>query len=340
MERDTSIFYKMTDQNENSTTELLCNLFRIKYFRDICLDFFGIEKEFIDEIKLEHISSQYSTDDSGMPDIVINTDKFICYIENKILINTDLQENQKISYPENLLTLGESHGKHIGYIFLIPNGYAHENEIDEIKSKYKDFTNKEFIRKYYWPDFLSFLYNKELHIESPIIKEGLNYFDELVQGDKPLDTVLNPREVVMLYNPEKINDVLNLMVKIRETIKSSLKIVADKMGNDYSWGGEQNDQWGQGGKFNYKNRLSIFVGITPYLYGEEEGIFFYSVALFKKHLVENYKIDDSEFKHCLDDEWVHIAIDKDLFVEDEKEKLLADEIMKILKNVFEKNYKG
>jgi len=334
MERSSSIFYKMTAQNENSTTELLCNLFRIKYFRDICLDYFGIERKFIDEIALEKISSQNSTDDSGQPDIVIKTDNIIYYIENKILLDTGLQEKQKNNYAENLLKFRNTQGKHIGYIFLIPKGYVHEKEIDEIINKYN------FTRKYYWQDFLSFLYNKELHIESPIIKEGLNYFDELVQGDKPLDTVLNPREVVMLYNPEKINDVLNLMVKIRETIKSSLKIVVDKIGNDYSWGGEQNDQWGQGGKLNYKNRLSIFVGITPYLYGEEEGIFFYSVALLKKYLVENYKIDDSEFKHCEDDEWVCIAIDKDLFVEDEKEKLLADEIIKILKNVFEKNYKG
>jgi len=326
----------MTNQNENSTTELLCNLFRIKYFRDICLDFFGIEKEFIDKILLEHISTQYSTDDSGIPDIVIKTEKMKCYIENKILINTGLQENQKINYPKNLLEFkGKSQEKHISYIFLIPNSYAHENEIDEIINEYKDFT-----KKYYWQDFLSYLYNKELNIESPIIKEGLNYFSELVQGVIQHYPVLNPREVVIMYNPKTIYEVLIFMEKIRKTIKGSLEIVIDKIGKEnYSLGDEKETRWGQGYTINYKNRNNIiFVGISPALYDQENGIFVYSVAIEKKYLKENIKID--EFKHYSDDEgWVYIPIDKNLFVEDDKEKIIADEIKKILENVFEKNYK-
>jgi hypothetical protein len=333
MDRETSIFYKMTSQNENSTTELLCNLFRIKYFRDICLEYFCIENKFIDEISLENISSQNSTDDSGKPDIVIDTDKFRCYIENKILQNTDLQENQKSNYPENLLKFRETQGKHICYIFLIPKNYEHENEVDEIINKYKDFT-----RKYYWHEFLSHLYNKELDVESPIIKEGLNYFSELVPTDEPEDTVLNPREVVIMYNPKTINDVLNFVEKIRGTIRNSLEIVKNKMGNNYCLGKEQNNQWGQGYSFKYKNKESIWVGITPTLYEVENGIFVYSVALLEKYLKENIKIDDNEFKHYSDDGYVFIAIDRDLFVEDDKEKILADEIIKILKNVFIKNY--
>ena len=333
MDRKKSIFYKITNENENSTTELLCNLFRIRYFRDICLEFFELEKKFINEINFENISTQNSIDVSGKPDIVINTDKIRCYIENKILKDTGLQENQKFNYPENLLNFRETQGKHIDYIFLIPKGYAHENEIDEIINKYKDFT-----RRYYWHDFLSYLYNKELHIESPIIKEGLNYFSELVQEDEPIDTVLNPREVVIMYNPRTINDVLILMQKIREIIKNSLVLVADKIGKDYSWGGEQKEKWAQGYTFNYKNKLGFFVGITPYLYDEENETF-YSVALYRNQLKECIKIDDHEFKHYLDDDWLYIAIDRNLFVEDDKEKKIANEIIKILNNVFIKNLK-
>lgn len=335
MDRETSIFYRMTDQNENSTTELLCNLFRFKYFRDICLEYWGIEKDFIDEITLENISSQNSTDNSGMPDIVINTDKLICYVENKIKQNTGLQENQKINYPKNLLKFRETLGKNIRYIFLIPKDYAHEKEISEIINNYKDFT-----KKIYWHDFLFHLYNKELDVESPIIKEGLNYFSELVPVDEQIDTNLNPREVVIMYNPKTINDVLNFLEKIRKIIKGSLEIVADEMGkDDYCLGGLQNDIWGQGYKFKYKNKESIWVGITPGYYENED--FVYSVTLLKKHLKENYKIDSNEFKYDsdADDEWIYIAINKDLFVEDDKEKKLANEIIKILKNVFIENYK-
>jgi len=326
----------MTKEHENSTTELLCNLFRIKYFRDICLELFGIEKKFIDDITLENISTQYHTDNSGIPDIVIRTDNFLCFIENKIKIDTPLQENQKKEYPKNLLEFkGNNPEKHIHYIFLIPKDYKHEDKII-INEDYKKFT-----KIYYWQEFLSDLKSKELDIYSPIIKEGLTYFKELLQEVEPPDTVLTAREVLIMDNPRKIFDLLNLLVKIRETIKDSLKIVADKMGKDYSLVKECYDQWAQGWTFNYKNNYipSIFVGITPNLYDNENGVF-YSVALVKKHMKENIVIDENKFKHFKDDEWVYIAIDKDLFVEDNKEKILADKIIDILENIFEKYYKG
>jgi hypothetical protein len=319
----------MTYQNENSTTELLCNLFRTKYFRDICLEYFGIKKEFLEEILLENISSQYTTNSSGRPDIVIETDNLLYIIENKIKRDADLQETQKYNYPEFLLKFEKT----IGYIFLIPKKYEHESEIDEIIKKYT------FARKYYWDDFLSYLYNKELHIESPIIDEGLNYFSKTVSTDETIDTDLNSREVVIMYNPKTISETLKLVEKVRKIVKKSLELIVKKIGADYSFGTEQKDQWGQGWYLNYKTKKdSIFVGLNPSLYEMENSIFVFSIALSKKHLKEDIKIDDKAFRYYSDDEWLYIAIERDLLVEENKENLLADEILKIINNIYAKNY--
>jgi hypothetical protein len=331
MERATSIFYKMTRRDENSVTELLCNLFRIKYFRDICLEFLGIDKKFLDEISLENIKTQFKTDKSGIPDMVIETANLQYIIENKIQPSVDLQENQKENYTDFLLKFQKIQGKHIGYIFLIPEDYGYEDEIEEIKQKHT------FVQKYYWQDFLKYLYNKELDKDSPIIKEGLQYFSEFIQKDET-DLALNIREVAIMYDPKTIYGVLGLVEKVRGIVENSLEKVVKKMGDNYSEGSGQNDQNGQGWELMYKKRGAIFVGINPSLCDEQNGDFVFSIALLKKHLKENTIIDSNKFKHFSDDEYIYICIDRKLFIEDDKEQLLADEIINILKNVYEKNY--
>jgi hypothetical protein len=331
MERSTSIFYKMTPQNENSVTELLCNLFRIKYFRDICLEFFGIEKIFFDEILLKNIKTQFKTDKSGIPDMVIETANLKYIIENKIQPDADLQENQKENYTNFLLKFKKTQRKHIGYIFLIPKNYRYEDEMEEVRQKHT------FVQKCYWQDFLKYLYNKELDKESPIIKEGLQYFSEFIQKDE-VDLTLNAREVTIMYDPKTIYGVLDLVEKVRGIVENSLNNVVKKMGDNYSVGSRQNDQNGQGLNLMYKKREPIFVGINPSLCDEQNGDFVFSVVLLKKHLKENSIIDGKKFRNFSDDEYIFICIDRKLFVEDNKEQLLADEIIKILKNVYEKNH--
>jgi hypothetical protein len=331
MERATSIFYKITQKNENSVTELLCNLFRIKYFRDICLEFFGIDKKLLDKISLENIRTQFKTEESGIPDIVIETDNLEYIIENKIQPNRDLQENQKENYTDFLLKFQKMQGKHIGYIFLVPENYKYKEEIEEVERKYK------FVRICSWQKFLNHLYNKELGKEAPIIKEGLQYFLELTSKDKE-DMVLTTWEVAIMYDPKTINGVLCLVDKVRGIVRNSLDIVVAEMGDNYSIGSPEQNRYGQGWGLSYKKRGYIFVGINPTLYDKQNGDFVFSVGLMKKHLKENIKIDDSKFRNYFDEEYINICIDRKLFIEDKKEQLLAEEIKKILKNVYEKNY--
>jgi hypothetical protein len=136
-----------------------------------------------------------------------------------------------------------------------------------------------------------------------------------------------------MYNPKTINDVLGFVEKIRETIKDSLEIVEKRM-KSFSLGKEQNDQYGQGYGLKYNGKDIIWIGISPGLYEEENGMFVYAVAFVKRSLKENFKID----KCYIDDEWVYIPINKEIFVEEDKNQLLAEEVIKILKDIFIKNY--
>ena len=77
MTRENNIFYRLTKENENTTTELLCNLLRTKYIRNICLRYFDISEEIIENISIENISTQKSFDKEGILDIIIqNKDSY------------------------------------------------------------------------------------------------------------------------------------------------------------------------------------------------------------------------------------------------------------------------
>jgi hypothetical protein len=91
MKRDDNIFYRLTKENENSTTELLCNLLRTKYIRNICLKFFGIPDKIIEGITIHNINTQKLSRTEGIPDIIIQDTDCYYIIENKIRINTGLQ---------------------------------------------------------------------------------------------------------------------------------------------------------------------------------------------------------------------------------------------------------
>jgi hypothetical protein len=79
----TSIFYRLTNENENSSTELLCNLLRTKYVRDICLKFLGIPENILDKINYNNIIRQKKIGESAIFDIRIEGNDY--YYINEVL---------------------------------------------------------------------------------------------------------------------------------------------------------------------------------------------------------------------------------------------------------------
>lgn len=118
--REQNIFYNIVN-NENNTTELLCNLLQFKAFRISILELF-LERDAIDKIEYEHCDTQNILPESnGRPDLVIHNDHLEIIMEIKIG-DANLTSSQPISY---LNHLNKSSQKNRWLILLIPNEYIH-----------------------------------------------------------------------------------------------------------------------------------------------------------------------------------------------------------------------
>jgi hypothetical protein len=326
MDRYSNIFFKVTPENEDTTSEILCNIFRSKYIRDISLEFLGISSEVCKTIILGNISTRSNIDGVGIPDIKIENNFSLYFIENKIHIDTDLQESQITTYPEYI---NKKNKASKGYIFLIPRNYKHEIEIDKIKTSYP------FVSKKYWEDFLDYLYEKEIHNESPVINEVLDYLKNLVSNNSVDTTELNINEVVVMYNPKDIYNVLSFTAKINKLIDNVSEEIVKTLGQDFSVFKDQKDQNGVG-KYLKHRKGNIFIGLNPGLCEEQNGEFVFSVALEKKALDYN-KINKEKYPYFIDDEWIYIKIDRKTLVDVDQKNVLINTVVDIIKNVFLEN---
>lgn len=330
MDRFSNIFYNVTQENEDTTSELLCNIFRTKYVRDLSLKFLGIPLKTLNAITLDNISTRKSIDGIGIPDIIIENEETCFFIENKIHISTNLQGSQITTYPEYI---NKKNKTYKGYVFLIPKNYQHEPEIDELKKNYS------FISKVYWDDFLGYLYKNEINNGTPILNEVLDCLSNLILNDSIVNTKLNISEVVIMYNTKDLYNTLTFVDKINKLVGKTAEDIVTILGQDFSMGDEQKDQNGYGRYLKYNNRQSIFYGLNPGLYEEQNGDFVYSVAIEKKAMKAGTNIDNNKYQYFPngDDVWVYIKIDRKTLVDNEQENTLVNIVVDIVKNVFLKN---
>ena len=133
MSRQKNIFYKVA-KDENSTTEIFCNLLGNKFFRDKFLEKF-LDQKFISNIRYEEdINTQYCST-HGRPDLIIENETVKIIVEVKIDKYRGLTPKQPDGY---LKELEESAQNNKWLIFLIPKGYVHfgEDDLEKIRSKY------------------------------------------------------------------------------------------------------------------------------------------------------------------------------------------------------------
>jgi hypothetical protein len=317
--RRSNIFYNLTAENENATTELLCNLLRIKFFRDICLDFFGISRDIYAHIEPQHISSQYTIDDGGRPDIYIKNREALYLIENKISAYVDLQDSQVTTYADYV---AGAHNDHKGYFFIIPQGYIHKEEIEKAQEKYP------FIKIIKWDAFLEHLSKMELENCSLVMKESLEYLNDLILGIP--DPTLNIYEVAAMYNPKDIYTVLSLLEKNLHHVYRVAERLQKKLGEDkFVIVGDQHDKYGYGIYVNYNNNHGrIYLGLSLGL-AEENDDYVYSLAIEKKCAKPQDK-----FPCITDSEYMYIPIDRKLFLDESQEEKLCARVMEILEAFF------
>jgi hypothetical protein len=324
VDRQSNIFYRITRDNENSSTELLCNLLRSKYVRDICLRYFGIPENLLDKIDIHNIHTQKKFDELGIPDIIIKGDDYFYIIENKIRVNTGLTENQE----ENYIDIINKHSKaHSKYIFLVPEEYG----ISKLEEKYKSII---IIKT--WEELLKRLRKHEIHKESILINEALNYFSTLLNISSCEDIKLTPYEVAMFYNPRDILESMNLLNKVYDMIKKIEDDILKIDKNRFTPGDDRHSLSDNeiGKYFNYDKKESIFIGLNLYLINKKDvyikkenkniSDYIFSVRFRKGMLKE----DDVEkiVDYCSDGDSIYIPLNMKILLEDNNKELLKKEI--------------
>ena len=124
-ERYKNIFYGLVT-NENSTTELFCNLFQFKPFKTAILELF-LERDLIERIKFDDCRTQQRLDECGCPDLIISNDEVEIIFEVKIG-DTSLTDNQPKGYLKHFEKPEITQKKHKWLILLIPDDYYYKEE--------------------------------------------------------------------------------------------------------------------------------------------------------------------------------------------------------------------
>jgi hypothetical protein len=326
-----NIFYRVAADNEDATTELLCNLLRTKYIRDIFLNFLEIPKKIHETITIENIFTQTTIENVGRIDLKIETNDALYFIENKIHDDTGLQLSQTTKYMEYLELMNKPNK---GCVFLLPKDYdaKETGEIENIKEKYSFVSIKR------WNDLLDCFKKNEIAKEAPVVAEALDYLSNLILGYSDNTTELTAQEVVIMYNPKDLYNALSLAEKVRGLIEKTLESILGELGDDFSRGVLRSNINGYGGTILYNNKLAVWVGLSPKLYDEPDDDFVFNVALWEKSLgnlnINNIGVN----KYLSDDEgWICIKLDRKILTDENPEEKLKTAVVDIVKNVFLKN---
>jgi hypothetical protein len=171
--------------DENSFTELLCNLLSLKdlQFKEKFFKFLGIKNP--EEYDFD---TQYRTDkeqNNGRPDLIISSNETIFFIENKVN-NTRLTKNQPKGYLKELVQMD---CKEKNLYFIIPKYYSHKDELNDRLIKFnKD--SKICTKILFWDDFFEKWKREDFSEKNDI----LFHFFQLIKEWFGYDHIILPKK--------------------------------------------------------------------------------------------------------------------------------------------------
>ncbi len=316
MSRLENIFYRAVKGDENSVTELFCNLMATKYIRDAILYGLGIDEKAIPLIRYEDISTQTKIDDCGIPDIVIENREVYIYIEVKTNPFTEVQQSQLTSYPKKIKNSEKSYSQ---LVFLIPSNYRHYHELNNIITDGHDKNRGINIKN--WDYLLEYLYNLEIDKNSSSVKEVLDFIQH-VTVKRAVTISFTCEEVAIMYNNEDLNNTVSLLFKLNKLFNDTKdKVLSQINTGTYSLGKLEFEEWGQGFWLN-SSTDSIFVGMN---FGNEENTF--SVAFETK----KYNIPEiSQLPLSISEGWSLAKIDKYVLTDKDSDKKFINSVVEII----------
>ena len=334
------LLHRLTNENENDTTELLANLMKRKYIRDAVVRFLfsseGMEssevtQKTLDEIKETDVSTQVPFLYQGQPDLIISSKNLFVLLENKILNNRGLTEHEIVDYVQ---IVGGKQVETRSLIFLVPRGYSYMNEIQAI-NKIEGVS----INIRYWENLILLL--KRLEIDSPIMNEAIMYFEKVIEIDNRQSTSLNSYEVACMFSVKEVFDFMGF----QEKFAARLKAIKPSVIRDLNMLGK--------GCFKDNGSSKSIDSIGEFLLFGKKGSLFYGLSnpnLFPKEYQNSHAYSICFYSEGFDSallrtypstpegKWVWYCIplfdenyrERD-FIDEENDVLLKDQIVRIIR---------
>jgi hypothetical protein len=196
MPRAANIFYNLVT-DENSTTELLCNLMRFSVFRTPFLRQF-LTETLATEVAWEDFETQVEIEGSGRPDLQIQTKDVLALIEIKVTLGAGLTVNQPEGYIEFLRS---QNALDRWLVFLVPKSWEC---IGDLKSGFEkaaetDNSTKVQTRIIFWENVLEIFEKNDLVALNPFLHD---FYDLLMARFGPKPLVFPVKEIFMLFSSE------------------------------------------------------------------------------------------------------------------------------------------
>jgi hypothetical protein len=211
MPRAENVFYNLAT-DENSTTELLCNLMRFSAFRTPFLRLFLPEAAARD-VAWEDFDTQLATTGGGRPDLQIKNNDIVALIEIKVSAGLGPTPHQRRGYFE---FLQQQDTAECWLIFLVPRNWAHGEELNRELAELAGAAGpgkRIGARVIHWNDVIDVIEKNDLAALNPFLND---FYELLVARFAPKFVAFTAREMQMLFS----NEIPSALARLQQIVDS------------------------------------------------------------------------------------------------------------------------
>jgi hypothetical protein len=191
MPRAENVFFNLVT-DENSTTELLCNLMRFSAFRTPFLRQF-LSETVASEVTGDDFDTQVDLGACGRPDLRIRNKDLVALIEVKVTTGLSLTANQPAGYAEFLT---KQNAPERWLVFLVPKLWI---PLDGLKKSLSTIVNSVHTHIIHWEDVTEIIETNDLGALNPFLND---FYKLLMARIAPKSVVFTTKEIVMLFTKE------------------------------------------------------------------------------------------------------------------------------------------
>jgi hypothetical protein len=322
--REENLFYRLTSNDENAATELLCNLCKFDAYKELIFASLKIDNQLFG---FYDIDTQYKIPQkTKRPDIVIENNNMKIFIENKVTKYRRLEQSQLTVYPEHLKNISKTEDKKVMLIFLIPRGYKYRDKIEKAKEKYS------FIEIAYWDVLLEKIKSKNKQLKSEILSESTVFFEKILNSMPEI--TFGPEEIKAMTDinhlaaeSAAIGKTLELFSNTIDQLKENLKFTKKQPIQEVS-------KYCLGYYFFDGN---CFLGYAFGLAGNNATEKYVLSLAIHENIISEAKLKKlKEDAYHFDSEWYYFGLNENLLESEKKEEKILTFCEKTMKDIIKK----